>query len=170
MKRKIWLLAFWTSVVVGIGLLAGCEGGGDSGTSGSAVIEGNVVSFQNTSADAGVSETLMKTADQSGLTVSAAETNVSPGIGGPGGIAVSITGPEDRSTITSPDGTFSFMGLPAGAYGFSFEFNGEEVRYRGSSGQEATIMVQSNQTAELLNIRISGGKINIGNIRIITRD
>jgi hypothetical protein len=40
--------------------------------------------------------------------------------------------------------------------------------YRGNSGQVATITVQSNQTAELLNIRISGGKVNIGNVRMHT--
>ncbi len=83
------------------------------------------------------------------------------------GIVVHLEGPVDRSATTDEDGFFIFSGLPAGTYTIKFTFNGEEVRYRGNSGQEAQITLEENQRAELVGIRISGGTVNIGNLRFV---
>jgi hypothetical protein len=158
---KKWSLPVWgVLIAAALGILPGCEGGGSSGDSGSSAIRGNVVSFQN-SATAAIK--MMENDPPM-----AAAANMSMGMGGPGGITVSLTGPTDVSAVTAGDGTFSCTNLSAGTYGLTCAFNGEEVMYRGNSGQVATITVQSNQTAELLNIRISGGKVNIGNVRMHT--
>ena len=84
-----------------------------------------------------------------------------------GGIKVTIEGPVTRSTTTSDDGLFVFSLLPAGDYKLKFEYNGSEIRYRGNSGQEATISVLDNQRVEAYSIEIKGGSVNIGNLRIV---
>ena len=177
MNRALW---GWGGLLVAgliMGGVAGCELGGSSGgSSGTATVRGTVVVFET----AGIlkqalpasHETLLARAVRglADIMVSSAAAASPHGMGGPGGITVSLQGPEDRSTVTADDGSFSFMQLPAGAYEVSFAYNGQEVMYRGRSGQAATITVASNQTAELLNIEISGGKVNIGNIRIMDND
>lgn len=166
---KNWSLSACVSLImVALGVVPGCEGGGSSGDTGSSAIRGNVVSFQNTAA--ATSTAIRAPEDVSPVALSAGSdpTMDTSRMGGPGGITVSLTGPKDISVVTADDGAFSLTDLPAGRYGLSFAFNGEEVMYRGNSGQMATIAVQTNQTAELLNIRISGGRINIGNVRMLT--
>jgi len=76
------------------------------------------------------------------------------------GIEVILEGPVSRTAITGPDGIFIFSGLPAGTYKLRFKYNGEEVRYRGNSGQEAEIALGEDQRVEMTGIRISGGVVN----------
>ena len=52
-------------------------------------------------------------------------------------------------------------------YTIKFEYNGEEVPYRGNSGQTATLTVEANSRVELSNVKVSGGKANIGNIKFV---
>ena len=85
------------------------------------------------------------------------------------GIVVYIDGPVSRNTTTDANGSFSFSSLPAGDYSLRFTYNGEEVTYRGESGQEAMISVAENQTVEVT-IRVSGGHVNIGNLRVINNE
>jgi hypothetical protein len=82
------------------------------------------------------------------------------------GIVIYIDGPVSKSTTTADDGSFEFTELPPGTYALTFEYDGEEVRYRGNSGQVATITLEGDTIVEVLNLRISGGKVNIGNIKV----
>ena len=127
MKREAQGLAFVAAAVMGIVCLTGCEsGGGGGGSSGSSAIEGNVVSFQTTSA--ATSHAVASSAQGlSDALAAAATTNATP-MGGPGGITVSISGPEGHSTDTEDDGTFSFTDLPAGTYAVDFEYNVSDRR------------------------------------------
>jgi hypothetical protein len=174
MKANVYRGFALASVMGVFGWLAGCDDGG-GGASGSSAITGNVVSAQTAGANIRVAPasraSLLAVTFQrlSDLIVpsAAAARPMTQTMGGPGGIEVSLDGPDSRSTTTADDGTFSFTDLPAGAYEMSFTFDGQTVRYRGNSGQVATITIGTNQTAEVLNIRISGGKVNIGNVRVM---
>jgi hypothetical protein len=154
-------------------VMVGC-GSSDSdndGSSGTARIVGNISSFETASAifypvPREKESMLVRLASlvSNALVPSAhARSNL-------GGIRVQIDGPVSRSTETSPDGSFAFSNLPAGSYLISFECDGERVRYRGRSGQSPTITLKENQVAEMINIRISGGRANIGNIKIESPD
>jgi len=159
---------------VAVAALIGCDslsGDDDNGSGGTSMIIGNISSFETASL---IFEPLERRGDSlparfafviSELLLPSADAR-----GQLEGIIVSIEGPVSRSTETSAEGTFSFSGLPAGTYHILFEFNGEQVRYRGRSGQMASITLGENQVAEMVNIRISGGRANIGNIRIMSQD
>jgi hypothetical protein len=136
-------------VLGGVGALmlaymAGCDGGGDDqSNAGTSSISGTVAGSDFSS---NASAAMLKSALD--------------------GIIVVIDGPVSESATTDAGGSFSFTGLPAGDYTLSFSYQGQEVTYRGNSGQTATITVNTNENVELTSIRISGGHVNIGNIHI----
>ena len=134
------------SLVATVGLLsfAGCGGGDGDQATGTCAIQGTVESFEPSASAAAI--------------VMAAVP----------GIVVYIDGPVLKSTTTDANGVFSFTGLPAGDYSLRFMYNGEEVTYRGQSGQVATVSVADDQTVEISSVKISGGQINIGNIKIVS--
>jgi len=146
MKRNVWMLRLvgFCAIAAMLGTMTGCGGDGDA-AEGTGTIQGTVEAF-------GVSAPVA-------LVLAAAQ-----------GVTVYLDGPVSRSTTTDANGTFSFTGLPAGDYTLRFEYNGEEVTYRGQSGQEATISVADDQTVEVTDIRVSGGNVNIGNIRVLQPD
>ncbi len=184
MKRKptpyvlIGLLFLLTTV------MAGCDGpgaDGNDGGEGTSALEGN---GGGTSAIRG-NIAAFKTADASFVPVKKEKESLLARVaswisealvpsayaaGNREGIIVTLDGPVSRSTTTAADGTFSFSQLPAGTYTLQFEYDGEQVRYRGRSGQVPTITLGENEIVELVNLRISGGKVNIGNIRVIPLD
>ena len=123
----------------------GCEDDSGDEPVGTSIIQGNVDSFETSVA---VSRVLAAVA----------------------GVVVYLDGPVSRSTTTDTNGNFTFTELPAGDYTLRFEYNGEEVTYRGESGQTASITLESNQMVELTGMRISGGQVNIGNIRVLELD
>jgi hypothetical protein len=82
------------------------------------------------------------------------------------GIVVHLNGPVSITAETDSRGCFAFTELAAGSYEISFECDGEEVRYRGNSGQAAVLTVSGDQVLEMTGIKVSGGRVNIGNIRI----
>ncbi len=173
MKRNLKRIGGWISLLFGVCMMVSCDGGSD-GPSGNSTVTGNVVSSDmaalNLSSVPAQRES--KWAQFSGalsdlLIPSATAATTNQATGGPGGILVALAGPTDRDTVTADDGTFTISDLPAGAYQLTFSLNGQEVTYRGNSGQIATISVGTNETAQLINIRINGGHINIGNVRII---
>ena len=147
MKRNVWMLGLvgFCVVTAMLGTMTGCGGGDGDAAEGTGTIQGTVESFE-----ASVPAALVLAAVQ--------------------GVTVYLDGPVSRSTTTDANGTFSFTGLPAGDYTLAFEYNGEEVTYRGQSGQEATISVGQNQTVEVTEMRISGGHVNIGNISVTTHE
>ena len=180
MKRSLLL-----SEVVGLCFcivmtMVGCDGsGGDDGdeargtdsVGGTSTIRGNISSFEMADATfepiiPGKKSLLSRFAS----VISEALVPCAYAAGNREGIIIYLDGPVSRSTTTADDGTFAFSDLPAGAYTLSFEYDGEEVRYRGNSGQVPVITVEENQIVELLNLRISGGKVNIGNIKVIKLD
>lgn len=85
---------------------------------------------------------------------------------GQGGVTVYLEGPVNRTSTTDDNGDFVFTGLPAGDYQLRFEYNGQEVGYRGERGQIASITVGDNEIVDMGGIRISGGHVNIGNVRV----
>lgn len=174
MKPISWVLTVMGSLGLALGLMVGCEisGGGD-GSSGNSAIMGNVVSASSVArntpvvSDSWLARLSHIVAD---LMVPSAQAAQPETQSGPGGITVTLSGTEDRTAVTGSDGWFTVDNLPAGEYRIAFTFNGETVRYRGRSGQEATLTVGTNQVLQLLNIRLSGGTCNIGNVRIMTRE
>jgi hypothetical protein len=84
-------------------------------------------------------------------------------------IVVTLEGPVSLVAETDGDGEFVFAEIAAGTYEVTFECDGVEVRYRGRSGQTATLTVGADEILELTEIRIAGGKVNIGNIRVFHR-
>jgi len=152
-----------TVIMVGCGTTGGND---DEGVRGTSTIQGNISSFETTDVTfvpvkhekegflarfvSGISEVLVPAAYARGVLE---------------GITVYLEGPVSRSTTTTADGIFIFTELPAGTYQLRFEYSGEEVRYRGNSGQVPAITVEEDQTVELISIRISGGRVNIGNIK-----
>jgi hypothetical protein len=165
-----------TAVVVGCngseGDDTGTGGAGDDGSSGgTSTIRGNISSFKT--ADASFESLITENRSllaRFGSEISQALMPCAHAAGNRAGIIVYLDGPASRSTTTADDGSFVFSDLPAGEYSLSFEYDGEEVTYRGNSGQIATITVDENQVVELLNLKISGGKVNIGNIKVTQFD
>ena len=149
-------------------LIVGCESSSDP--SGTAAIQGNVVSFETASAtftpinsreESRIAR--LFTAFSEILTPSAQAATQA----GRGGITVYVDGPVSQSTTTADDGTFICSGLPAGDYHIGFKYNGQDIMYRGNSGQMATVSCADNMSTDLVDIRISGGMVNIGNIRMM---
>ena len=139
--------------------------GGGSGSSGPSTISGQVTSFKTAKVDfVPVEQEKQGIIAMFASAVSEAILPSANAAGNRAGITVYIDGPVSQSTTTSDNGTFVFTGLPAGAYAFRFEYNGEEVTYRGNSGQVATITIGEGELLEL-SLKISGGKVNIGNIK-----
>ncbi len=159
-------------LMLAISLMMGCESS-DGGPSGNATVMGNVVAFE--AAVLSRPEAPLPSgpwldrlvAACSDLLIPSSRADTPPATGGPGGITVSLAGPVDRSAVTADDGTFTLSDLPAGIYQLTFALNGEKVTYRGKSGQVATIEVGEDETVQLLNIRIRGGHVNIGNVKIL---
>lgn len=142
MKVKL-LLSLLLGLCLGIAaVIIGCGSSGDgSGSAGitssgrTATIRGNISSFDTAKADfvpverqkrtffaklaSGISDVLISSADARGLLE---------------GIIVYIEGPASHNATVGEDGTFVFSGIPAGAYQLRFEYQGEQVRYRGRSG------------------------------------
>ncbi len=159
----------------------GCDGGGDGESSGSmspsgsgdttsegtAILRGNISSFET----AGIIYEPVAPEEQSRVAkvmggISELLLPSAEAAGNREGIVIYIDGPVSRSTTTADDGSFEFTDLPPGTYALTFEYEGEEVTYRGNSGQVATITLEGDTVVELLNLRISGGKVNIGNIKV----
>lgn len=139
MKRIICAVACCAAVV----MFAGCGGGDDAEPTGSGQVLGNVQSFQNVV--------------MAGRLLAAVQ-----------GVTVIIDGPVMRSTVTDVNGNFSFLALPGGHYTMSFVYNGEEVSYRGASGQLLTISVADNQRVVVTDVTVSGGLASIGDIAVVT--
>lgn len=141
--RKLRLLLLPVLGIAIFSMMVGCEmpweSDDDDDPIGNSTIQGKVADFVETTASAKIAS----------------------------GIKVYIEGPVNKSTTTGDDGIFIFSGLPEGTYTLRFELNGEEVRYRGNSGQEAQITLQADQRVELTGITISGGAVNIGNIKVV---
>jgi hypothetical protein len=143
------------------------SGSGDTTSEGTAILRGNISSFKT----AGIIYQPVIPKEESrvarlmsgicGLLLPSAEA-----AGNREGIVIYIDGSVSRSATTADDGSFEFTDLPPGTYALTFEYEGEEVTYRGNSGQVATITLEGDTVVELLNLRISGGKVNIGNIKI----
>ena len=169
MRSAIGIFAKSGLLLLGVSLMMGCESS-DGGPSGNSTVTGNVVSFETAVLIRPVepvqSESwLARLAGAlSDLILPSARAETTPVTGGAGGITVSLDGPAERSATTVDDGTFTLTDLPAGAYEVTFSRDGQVVRYRGKSGQVATIQVGENETVQLVNIRISGGHVNIGNV------
>jgi hypothetical protein len=174
MKRSLIHYALVGLLVSLTAVIVGCNGSGsndDDGVQGSSTIRGNISAFET--ADA----TFVPGREENGSFLARVTSWISEALvpcayaaGNREGIIVYLDGPVSRTTTTAADGSFAFTQLPAGTYGLQFEYEGEQVRYRGRSGQVATITLGNNETVELVNLRISGGKVNIGNIRMIPGD
>lgn len=179
MKRLLWVCSGLVSVLFGVWLMAGCEGSDSSGANtvlpGGSIVRGNVESMDvagvhRQSASLSRESCLARVARAvSDLLVPSAEAATNSVPRGTDGIAVTLSGPADRSAVTGDNGVFSITNVPAGEYQVAFEWNGEKIRYRGNSGQQATLTVGTNEVVELLNIRISGSHVNIGNIKVSKR-
>lgn len=148
--------------------IVGCESNSDP--TGTAAIQGNVVSFETATA------TFMPIYSREPSRIACLFTAFSEILApsaqaasqaGRGGITVYVDGPVGQSTTTADDGTFICSGLPAGDYHIGFKYNGQDIMYRGRSGQMATISCSDNMSTQLIDIRISGGMVNIGNIRMM---
>lgn len=169
MKKIFRRMAGSGLILLGISLIMGCESS-DGGPSGNSTVTGNVVAFETAASirPAGSLQSESWLARLAGalsdLMLTSARAETTPVTGGAGGITVSLDGPAERSATTADDGTFTLTDLPAGAYEVTFSRDGQVVRYRGKSGQVATIQVGENETVHLVNIRISGGHVNIGNV------
>lgn len=174
MKRSLIPDALVGLLVLLTTVIAGCDGSGasdDNGVQGTSTIRGNISAFETAHATFVPVEK-----ENEGLFarvaswISEALVPSAYAAGNREGIIVYLDGPVSRSTTTAADGSFAFTQLPAGAYTLQFEYEGEQVRYRGRSGQVPTITLGDNETVELVNLRISGGKVNIGNVRVIPAD
>ena len=174
MKGKYWrrsavvLVTLAAAVVVGCGGPSGDGNGGSSGGGGTSSLRGTISSFE-------MAGNRFAPVEQEGLLtrvgswLAGALAAPAYAAGNRGGIIVSLDGPVSGTATTSDDGTFSFEGLLAGTYTLGFEYNGVAIRYRGNSGQVPTITVEEDQIVELV-LRISGGKVNIGNIKVTPVD
>ena len=175
MRRKpipyalLGLLFLLAAVVAGCGGSGGDDNDGDSdGVQGTSAIRGNISSFET--ADASFTPGMKEKETLLARVASAISEVVVPSAyaaGNRAGIVVYLDGPVSRSTTTAADGSFSFSQLPAGTYALRFEYSGEEVMYRGRSGQVPEITLGENELIELVNLRISGGKVNVGNIHVL---
>jgi hypothetical protein len=162
---SIGLLFLFTAVMFGCGGPGGSNGDGAQGASS---IRGNISSFET--ADAGFTPVTNEKETFLAQVVSCISELIMPSAYAAGnreGIIVYLDGPVSRSTTTAADGSFSFSQLPAGTYSLRFEYNGEEVMYRGRSGQTPEITLGENELIELVDLRISGGKVNVGNIHVL---
>ena len=152
-------------LIVGLALaLVGCES--DDQAEGSGVIRGTIESFEVAGvyyAPAPDVQMSLVARVLSGF----GDVLVPCAYAGQPGIVVYLDGPVSRVGATDEDGSFVFTGLPAGDYELRFEYGGQEVSYRDNSGQTATITVAEDEIVELTNLRISGGKVNVGNVRVI---
>ena len=173
MRRKPIPYALLGLLFLLAAVVAGCGGSGGDGNDGDGVrgtsaIRGNISSFET--ADASFAPAMKEKETLLARVASAVSGILVPSAyaaGNRAGIVVYLDGPVSRSTTTAADGSFSFSQLPAGTYALRFEYNGEEVTYRGKSGQVPEITLGENEIVELVNLRISGGKVNVGNVRVI---
>jgi len=125
-------------------VFTGCGGGGDEDVQRTSFISGYIEDFA---------------ADNGAASVKAVVVQ---------GITVVLSGPVDRTAMTSSDGSFVFGNLPAGDYRIGFTLTaGQEVIYSGPSGQEFAITLGNNHRVDLINIRVSEGKVTIGNISTV---
>lgn len=164
----VGLVSLLAAVMAGYG---GCGDSDDDGVDGTSAIRGIISSFETADASfAPVMEERETLLARVASGISEALVPSAHAAGNREGILVYLDGPVSRSTTTAADGSFSFSQLPAGTYTLRFEYNGEEVTYRGKSGQVPEITLGQNEIIELVDIRISGGKVNIGNIHVIPID
>lgn len=164
-KQSLITAMFGLAIAV---FIASCESNSDP--AGTAAIQGNIVAFETAAATFRPTyspEESRLARLSKGLTEFVAPTAQAASQAGHGGITVYVEGPVNRSTTTADDGTFVCSELPAGDYHIGFQYNGQDIMYRGNSGQMATISCADNMSTDLVDIRISGGMVNIGNIRMM---
>lgn len=168
MKRRVACISILTMCVMVAWLMIGCEGSDGGGT---AAIGGNVTSFDTGSATFRASSSPRESLWAS-VWRSFTDMLVQPAVAGAGaaGVSVQLRGPANASATTGDDGTFEITGLPAGNYEIEFSYGGQQIRYRGRSGQMAMLTLHEGEMLQLQNIRVSGGKVNIGNIKRIERE
>lgn len=175
MKSALQLLTFLGLCLCIAAIIIGCGSPGDGisdslssdSTRGAATIRGNISSFDTAKANfVPVEQKNQSLITQLASWISEALIPSAHARGQLEGIVVYLEGDSvNRDTVVGADGTFIFSELPAGTYQLRFEYQGEQVRYRGRSGQSPTITVEEGEIVDLLNIRISGGRANIGNIK-----
>ena len=135
-------------------LMVGCE----NASNGSATVKGNISSFDVTD---GSVRAVRAVSVLSGV----------ERIGNQGNdIVVWLDGTIDYYESAGEDGSFIFNNIEAGEYFISFIYGNETISYRGNSGQVASLNVPEGSVVEVLNIRVSGGHVNIGNIRTTISD
>lgn len=167
--QKLSLSVITAMFCLGIAVfIVGCESSSDP--TGTASIQGNIVAFETATAtftpmyplkESRIARLFKELSEIIAPSAQAASQ------AGRGGITVYVDGPVSQSTTTAEDGTFVCSGLPAGDYHIGFKYNGQDIMYRGNSGQMATISCADNMSTDLVNIRISDGMVNIGNIRMM---
>lgn len=138
-------------IVSGPFLVSGCDGDSITASSGdgTSILEGTVAEFEVVDSEMTLG---VVPSDHLHAAIS--------------GVRVYLEGAVSFSTTTDDNGYFRFTGIPAGTYELRFEHMGETVRYRGQSGQAATIAVEDGTQTALTDIRCSGGQANIGNITV----
>ena len=171
MERKAVMPMFMT-LALGLGLfLVGCElpwDDDEADVAGTSTIQGQITSFSDDGVEISLSPIEYKENILIRIASSISDVLVASAYAGvTEGIKVIIEGPVTREMVCGEDGIFVFSGLSAGEYKLRFKYNDKEIRYRGNSGQEAVITVQENQRVELAAIKVSGGVVNIGNIKTV---